>query len=184
MTEFEFEKICRGTAVPVINEYVWGTTTILATNSGTIAYPGASNENSLTSGSGLCAYAIATTNNRGPLRCGFAATSTTNRAQAGASYYGAMDMAGNVMEQCLGGYNFNYSSFTNANGDGNLTVTGIADTPNWPAAGGGTGGGVARGGNWHDNGWQYCITSNRDLINNNTNQSRDFRMGGRGVRTY
>jgi formylglycine-generating enzyme required for sulfatase activity len=184
MTEFEFEKICRGTVAPVANEYVWGTTTILATNSGSIAYPGASNETSLTTGTGLCAYAVGIASNRGPLRCGFAATSTTNRAQAGASYYGAMDMAGNVMEQCIGGFNYNYSNFTNTNGDGGLTSTGNADNPNWPPTGGGTGGGIARGGEWYDNGWQYCITSNRDWLNNNTNQTKDNRMGGRGVRTY
>jgi len=184
MTEFEFEKICRGTATPVANEYIWGTTTILATNSGAIAFPGLANETSLTSGPGLCAYAVGTNTNRGPLRCGFAATSTTNRIQAGASYYGAMDMAGNVNEQCIGGNGFNYSSFTNANGDGNLTNTGVADTPNWPINGGGDQGGVIRGGNWYDNGWQYCITSNRDWIGNGINRNKDYRMGGRGVRTF
>lgn len=182
MTEFEFEKICRGTAAPVINEYVWGTTTITATNSGSIAYPGAVNEVSLTMGTGLCAYAVGVVNSRGPLRCGFAATSITNRAQAGAAYYGAMDMAGNVFEQCIGGMAYNYSSFTNVLGDGNLTSIGIADTPNWPANGGGDQGGIMRGGNWYDNGWQYCITSNRDWLNNGTNRNRDYRVGGRGVR--
>ncbi|MHC1702859.1 MAG: SUMF1/EgtB/PvdO family nonheme iron enzyme [Tenuifilaceae bacterium] len=184
MTEFEYEKICRGTATPVINEYVWGTTTITATNSGGIAYPGAVNEISLTIGTGLCAYAVGVVNNRGPLRCGFAATSVTNRAQAGAAFYGAMDMAGNVFEQCIGGMSYNYSSFTNLPGDGNLTATGVADTPNWPPNGGGNAGGILRGGNWYDNGWQYCITSNRDWLNNAANAIRDYRVGGRGVRTF
>jgi hypothetical protein len=95
-----------------------------------------------------------------------------------------MDMAGNVSEQCIGGMTFNYSSFTNANGDGVLTNAGAADTPNWPILGGGTQGGVMRGGNWYDNGAIYCITSNRDLIVNNSNSNRDYRVGGRGVRTY
>jgi len=182
MTEFEYEKVCRGPAVPIANEYVWGTTTITATNYGSIANPGAANEVSLITGSGLCAYGVNTNNNRGPLRCGFAATSVTNRAQAGAAYYGAMDMAGNVFEQCLGGMGINYSTFTNALGDGSLSVTGSANMANWPVNGGGGAGGIMRGGDWFDTQTQYCITSNRDWLNNNTNQVRDNRVGGRGVR--
>jgi len=184
MTEFEFEKICRGPNAPVANEYPWGTTTLLATNSGAIAYPGAANEASLTVGVGLCVYGMGNYNNRGPLRTGITATSTTTRLQAGASYFGAMDMAGNVNEQCVGGMTYNYSSFTTLNGDGTLTNIGNADTASWPPAGGGDQGGVIRGGNWYDNGWQYCVTSNRDWMNNGTNRSRDSRVGGRGVRTF
>jgi hypothetical protein len=37
----------------------------------------------------------------GPLRCGFAATPFTNKIQAGASYYGIMEMAGNLTERCI-----------------------------------------------------------------------------------
>lgn len=184
MTEFEFEKICRGTLAPVALEYAWGTSTILATNAGAINYPGAVNEISLSVGAGLCAYGVGATSNRGPLRCGFAATSTTNRTQAGAAYYGAMDMSGNVNEQCIGGNNYNYSTFTNINGDGDLTAIGAANTTNWPANGGGDQGGIIRGGNWYDNGWQYCITSNRDWTGNGTNRVRDSRVGGRGVRSF
>ncbi len=182
MTEFEFEKICRGTAAPVLNEYVWGTINITAANSGAVANPGAVNETSTILGSGLCAFAIGTFVNRGPLRCGFAATSLTNREQAGAAFYGVMEMAGNVYEQCLGGNAYNYSSFTNATGDGDLTLGGLANTANWPPDGGGNLGGVMRGGSWFDNGWQYCITSNRNWIGNVTNRNRDSRVGGRGVR--
>jgi formylglycine-generating enzyme required for sulfatase activity len=183
MTEFEYEKVCRGTTTPLANEYAWGTTTILAANSGAIVYPGAVNEVSITSGSGLCAYGVGATNNRGPLRCGFAATSTSNRSVAGATFYGVMEMSGNVVEQCLGGYAYNYSAFTNVNGDGNLSATGIADTPNWPLNGGGNGGGgTSKGGNWYDAAG-ICITSNRDWMTWNGNQNKDNRVGGRGVRT-
>jgi formylglycine-generating enzyme required for sulfatase activity len=184
MTEFEFEKVCRGTLTPVANEYVWGTATILATNAGSISNPGQASETSLTTGAGLCVENAGATLNRGPLRCGIEATAVTNRSQAGASYYGAMDMSGNVFEQCIGGMAYNYSNFTNVNGDGNLTATGAADTPNWPPLGGGTGGSTTRGGEWFDNANNWGQTSNRDLMNNNFNQTRDNRIGGRGVRTY
>lgn len=182
MTEFEFEKACRGTASVVANEYPWGSTSILAANSGAISYPGANNEVSISSGSGLCAYGVGTYASRGPLRCGFAAGATTNRATAGASYYGIMDLGGNAWEQCLGGYSFNYSAFTTANGDGDLTSTGLANTANWPPLGGGQGGGVLRGGCWYE-GAGYCPTSYRGVMTWNTNQNRDARFGGRGVRT-
>ncbi len=183
MTEFEYEKICRGTVAPVANEYVWGTTNFLAANAGARNNSGNQNEISTSVGKGLSGAGAGATLNRGPLRCGFAATSITDREKAGASYYGALDMAGNVTEQCVGGKTYNYSSFTNANGDGVLTPAGAADTPNWPAVGGGTQGGVMRGGNWYDVD-NLCITSNRDLIGDDTNSARDYKVGGRGVRTY
>jgi hypothetical protein len=184
MTEFEFEKVCRGTNTPLSSEYVWGTNTILAANSGAITNPGMSTEASISTGAGLCAYAVGTTTNRGPLRCGFAATATTTRTGAGASFYGVMEMGGNVCEQCVGGYQFNYSAFTSAPGDGNLTAAGNADSPLWPVNGGANGGGgICRGGEWYDNGWTYCCTSNRDWLTNNQNQNnKDYRIGGRGVR--
>jgi len=47
MTEFEFEKICRGPNTPVANEYPCGTTNILSATAASIAYPGAANEASL-----------------------------------------------------------------------------------------------------------------------------------------
>jgi hypothetical protein len=96
-----------------------------------------------------------------------------------------MEMGGNVYEQCIGGYNgYNYSTFTSAPGDGNLTTVGNADILTWPINGGGSGGGgVLRGGDWFDNAPQYCQTSNRDLMTSNINQNaKDNRVGGRGVR--
>ena len=142
MTEFEFEKICRGPNTPVANEYPCGTTNILSATAASIAYSGAANESSLTTGAGLCVYGANSTTSRGPLRVGITATNTTTRTLAGAAFYGAMDMAGNVNEQCLGGMTYNYSTFTTANGDGILSNIGNADTANWPQNGGGDQGGI------------------------------------------
>ncbi len=181
ITEFEYEKVCRGPNAVTPNEYAWGSGTILQAQSGALTNPGATNEISTASGAGLCAWGINSTA-QGPLRCGFAATAITNRAQAGGSYYGCMDMSGNVMEQCLGGYNYNYSAFTNLCGDGAIATTGLANTANWPSTGGGQFGGVGRGGNWYDNNSAYLNVSDRAWMTTNTNQSRDYRFGGRGVR--
>ena len=78
MTEFEFEKVCRGPNTAIANEYAWGTTNLVQAQSGALTNAGATNEVSTASGSGLCAYGINSTAN-GPLRCGFAA-GVTNRA--------------------------------------------------------------------------------------------------------
>jgi formylglycine-generating enzyme required for sulfatase activity len=181
MTEFEYEKVCRGTNASLPNENAWSTTNLMQALSTALINPGAANETSTSSGAGLCAYGANTTAD-GPLRCGFAATAATTRTLAGGSYYGAMDMSGNVMEQCVGGYNFNYSTFTNACGDGAISVAGAANTAGWPAVGGGQGGGIARGSDWFTPTLAYLNISDRAYMTSNFNQLRDNRVGGRGVR--
>ena len=193
MTEFEYEKVCRGTLPQVVNEYVWGVASaqpspspITQALSSALTNAGTANELSTASGNGLCAWGA---NNAalGPLRCGFAATATTSRVQAGASYYGCMDMAGNVWEQCIGGnqnLGTNYGGFTGLLGDGLLLATGYANTSGWPTWGGVNGGGIMRGGDWFTNDARTLQTSDRWNINSyqNLNQTRDLRIGGRGVR--
>ena len=193
MTEFEYEKVCRGTSAQVVNEYAWGVPAaqpspapITQALSSAIANAGTANEISTASGNGLCAYGA---NNAalGPLRCGFAATGSTSRVQAGASYYGCMDMAGNVWEQCVGGFDglgTNNGGFTGVLGDGLLLATGYANASGWPAWGGSNGGGIMRGGDWFTNDGRPLQTSDRWNLTNlqNVNQGRDLRVGGRGVR--
>jgi formylglycine-generating enzyme required for sulfatase activity len=194
MTEFEYEKVCRGTLPQVVNEYAWGVPAaqpspapITQALSSAIANAGTANEISTTSGNGLCAWGA---NNAalGPLRCGFAATATSSRVQAGGSYYGCMDMAGNVWEQCVGGrqdIGTNYGGFAGAVGDGLLLATGYANASGWPAWGGSTsGGGMMRGGDWFTNDARTLQISDRWNSSGyqNLNQTRDLRIGGRGVR--
>jgi formylglycine-generating enzyme required for sulfatase activity len=181
ITEFEFEKVCRGTNTALPGEFAWGTTAILQAQSGAITNSGVANEVSSTSGSGLCAFGSNNTA-QGPLRCGFAATALTNRAQAGASFYGCLDMSGNVMEQCVGGQNFNYSNFTNLPGDGSLSSSGTANTVGWPTTGGGRGGAIMRGGDWFTNITNSLAVSDRVYMINNSNQIRNLSVGGRGGR--
>jgi hypothetical protein len=93
-----------------------------------------------------------------------------------------MEMSGNVWEQCVGGYNFNYSAFTSACGNGTLTAAGTADTPNWPVAGGGQGGGVLRGGSYAENALQQRISDCAQMTNNANQNRNNPNVGGRGVR--
>ena len=113
-----------------------------------------------------------------------AAGAATNKAQAGAAWYGVMEMSGNVWEQCVGGRDnggFNYGGFTSACGDGALTSAGAANTANWPPSGGGQFGGIIRGAGFADGGGMQRI-SDRSQINSNVNQGRNQSIGGRGVR--
>jgi formylglycine-generating enzyme required for sulfatase activity len=182
MTEFEYEKACRGPLNPVAYEYPWGSTTINYMNNG--------------NNSATAAYAVADGYchgggwNGGPIRSGFAAGAATNRSQAGATYYGILDMAGQVYEQCIGGGNgYNYSTFTTVNGDGVLTANGAANVANWPSEGGVNSGTILKGGFFNTgagNYTQFQISDRQFLGGNNANRSdyKDRSMGGRGVRSF
>jgi formylglycine-generating enzyme required for sulfatase activity len=184
MTEFEFEKACRGIDTPItVPDYAWGPNFLAQASSASLSANGEPAEASTTTGAGLCAYGESGAIN-GPLRCGFAAGATTTRLQAGAGWYGVMDLSGNVMEQCIGGRNFNYSGFTAANGDGSLHWSGLATTSGWPTLGGGlNGGAIARGGAWNTPSLQLAV-SDRYHILENVNQGRNAGVGGRGVRSF
>lgn len=64
---------------------------------------------------------------------GYLANSTSTRQEAGASYYGIMDLTGvNFSEPVV---KLNYFSFSNQNGNGILGSTGVSDIPSWITTG-------------------------------------------------
>lgn len=93
MSELEYEKICRGPIPPVDGEFAWGNTTFIeyATS---ILNSGAANE--LTAPS--TANVNLDNNLGGPIRVGSFARTTTDRIEAGASYYGVMNLSDNLAE--------------------------------------------------------------------------------------
>lgn len=134
MTNLEFEKIARGPLARVGGEYVWGNTQITQATSLSLNNAGRNNETSTATGPGLAAYGESNAN-AGPLRVGFSATATTNRVTSGSSYYGVMNLSGNVSEIVMGGINYNSEGYrlTYANlGDGTLTSSGNHNVSNWP----------------------------------------------------
>jgi formylglycine-generating enzyme required for sulfatase activity len=129
MTELEFEKACRGGLTPVANEFAWGTTNI--TGATGISNSGANNE--LASNAGANAVFNNNANVQGPLRVGSFATGTSTREQAGASYYGIMDLSGNVWERTVSVGNATGRNFTAPiHGNGLLTTDGFCDISTWP----------------------------------------------------
>lgn len=139
MTELEFEKACRGPLTPVPREYAWG-------NSGlnTVDYEPANNgtpNETITNmpenignalmGLNLINFGV------GPIRVGIFAASAVNptREETGGSYYGIMELNGNLNERCVTVGTPGGRSFTGLHGDGRLApITGAADVANWPTS--------------------------------------------------
>jgi formylglycine-generating enzyme required for sulfatase activity len=179
MTELELEKASRGparTGSPTANEYAWGNTTVDyfsdLSNTGT-----SSEAIGQTRPNANCNYSSASPD--GPVRCGMFATSSSSRTTAGASYYGVMELSGNLWERPVTIGNATGRLFTGLHGNGTLNTTGDADVTNWPGTGA-TGSGF-RGGNW-----PYVTSFARvsDRYNAaDTVSYRSYDCGGRFART-
>ncbi len=181
MTELEFEKAARGTNTAAAGGYAWGTTNI--TNANTINNSGANNEGVDETGNGLSNYG--NDGVLGPLRSGFAAGAATTREQSGASYYGILELSGNIWERAVTIANSTGRAFIGSSGSGILSASGNATNADWPGISSGevtgaTGSGF-RGGAW-EKGSSYQRTSDRYLAASAVTD-RDNKNGGRLVRT-
>ena len=160
LSELEYEKVCRGPRPAVPLELAGGTISLAAVAADTISGP----ENGIevlssTTGPqpnysfGFQTY-VGGDGSNGPLRCGIFATATSTREQAGATYYGVLEMSGNCWERCVtvaeqdGGQPTNAGAFDlTQNGDGQLDATGEHNVPTWPNSTDVRGSNF-RGGNW------------------------------------
>lgn len=174
MTEFEFEKSCRGAnQPPVPNEYAWGNTT-----ADYVQTPSDFGMSTETWQTGNLAYNLAT-----PIRCGALATSNSTRESSGATYYGIMEMSGNVMEIVVSA-DAQGRTFVPDHGDGYLSgLTKNYDVSGWYNANAGFYGN--RGSSYNNSPSNYGHASVSDRINYYIyyNTSRSSIQGGRGVRT-
>lgn len=186
MTELEFEKACRGPASPVPDEYAWSNATIMdnVTRVLSEAEEEDGKETVMNDTSrGGCNYGnkahTGGNGGSGPLRAGIFATSGATRAQAGASYWGIMELSGNLVERTVTVGHANGRKFTGLHGDGILTSTGEADyiALNWLSA-------YAigfRGGDWYSGGNALCVSDRQDAANARAGQLNTD--GGRAVRS-
>jgi len=179
MTEFEYEKACRGTLNPVLNEYAWGTTDVNVPD----VYWAKQNRGTKEEVLNTAPLGLSNIQTNWVWRVGIAATSSSDRVHAGATYYGILDMTGNMYERCVGGL-YDYSNFTTTNGDGNITSEAFANVVGWPMASDlGTTESyyIKRGAS--TNRWESAQLSNRQLYNwGDTN--KNIALGGRGVRSF
>jgi formylglycine-generating enzyme required for sulfatase activity len=174
MSEFEYEKACRGTLLPITFEYAWGSSKInqfsssfglnrIASSSLGVYENGTETVDTVnchfyfnwlyqSNGSTLAGY--------GPLRAGIFAKANSSRYWAGATYYGVMEMTGNVSEPVVyimdaSGTIINYSP---VNGDGTLDNSGASNVSNGISNSNGI---RSKGGNWYA-GWNLtdnCVAS-------------------------
>jgi formylglycine-generating enzyme required for sulfatase activity len=160
ISELEFEKAARGTAPVVAGEYAWGDTIIDLTGGlsgiedGTETVTDGLNVNhgnfvDLSGGDG----------GKGPIRVGIFSATTNTRNGSGGSFYGVMELSGNVWETVITCGLVASRIFDGASGDGNLNTAGDADVTGWPtnALGG-------RGGGWQ-NDQSHLRVSDRFYIN-------------------
>ncbi len=134
ITDMEFEKAGRGPVPPLPNEYAWGTANVYDT-AYTIVNDGQANallSNPTTVPTrGNASYNTTDGSNNGPLRCGiFAASTNADRTHSGGSYYGAMEMSGNLWDPVASA---DYvKEYTGIHGDGFLDTNGYGGEANWP----------------------------------------------------
>ena len=138
-TEMEYEKTCRGDSgsgyVPETG--AWETISNDQAE-GPISNSGQTSERpgNFPGGTGYHNYDGSGTDTNGPLRVGFAATSSTNRAYAGAGEYGNMELSGNVYEFYVSLGHSRGRAYEGTHGDGVLTTTasyeGNATNTDWP----------------------------------------------------
>ncbi|MEL6969887.1 MAG: SUMF1/EgtB/PvdO family nonheme iron enzyme [Bacteroidota bacterium] len=181
MTELEFEKACRGPLNPVPNEFAWGNSNIHALPY-TVVNESAPNEQITDPGSGVGNANYQETNGltSGPKRCGIIAASAllNNREETGGSYYGIMELSGNVYERAITVGNPEGRGFTGQHGDGTISGAGTANVPNWPAGNEG----IGYRGAAYPNAIQFLFVSDRNDAANSFSGTNG-RIGFRGVRT-
>jgi formylglycine-generating enzyme required for sulfatase activity len=187
MTELEFEKVCRGTQAVVDDEYAWGNANIADWDYSSIndSLPNASVSNAASDPTGNASYVITSSSIGGIMRCGIFATGSSSRAEAGASYYGIMELSGNLCECPVTVGNTTGRGFTGTHGDGALSTDGNATNADWPGYSGGeitgaTGAGE-RGGNCFEFA-SYARVSDRSSAGL-TGTARSAIRGFRGVRS-
>jgi formylglycine-generating enzyme required for sulfatase activity len=176
MSELEFERAARGPYRAVSGEYAWGSTTI--TQATSITNSGLSTERGQTGSNAAYGNHASV---QGPLRVGSFAYGVATRIEAGAGYYGVMDLTGNLWERAVTVGNTAGRSFEGRyHGNGALDSNGHLDVSTWPGTAG-TGSGF-RGGNWQAVAGS-AKTSARDLAASTAGPGRTPTRGGRGVRT-
>ncbi|MEY3439088.1 MAG: hypothetical protein RL265_1673, partial [Bacteroidota bacterium] len=123
---------------------------------------------------------------QGPLRVGSFATASSTREQAGASYYGIMELSGNLWERTVSVGNAIGRNFTAPiHGNGLLTSDGFCDISTWPGfvtdkVSDATGAGF-RGGLWMETYFDLRVSSRR--FASLFNSARNNRSGFRAVRS-
>lgn len=160
-TELEYEKACRGHKKVVTAEYAWAYKAgnpVLNTNSFTD--PGLATEEARD----ITANYLETGKAPWVMRVGAFAKDSSTRYEAGATFYGVMNMSDNLWERCVNFSTKEGRAFKPQNGNGEVTIFGAADVLEWPAS---------KGGGFR--GFQVSSRQYADLDNDTRHPSYGFR---------
>jgi hypothetical protein len=146
MTELEFEKAARGPLPPVAYEFAWGS--LSQSRAEGLVNTGAIDERPTPSDANMNYREHGPPGNPidGPVRAGSFARPGDSRRDAGAGYYGSLELSGNLWELVVTVGYPEGRAYSGAHGDGALDMSGNANVGSWPdAAAIGIG---VRGGSW------------------------------------
>lgn len=183
MTELEYEKSANGPLLPVSGAYAWGNATVV--NSTTVINDANTSMETANPANARIVSQVAA----GPRRVGvFAKPGNLVRANAGAGYYGILDLSGSAWERVINVADGR--SYTGVHGNGALTAGGSHNVTFWPTSNNNlipTGTGL-RGGTSNGS-LTDSQTANRGaaVLFQDFDKDRSFGgaggLGGRGVRT-
>lgn len=179
LSELEFEKATRGPAFPIARGFAWGTDQVIDAN--TVLEDGTSTERveeEATEMAGLASHGYLGPD--GPLRSGFGGSASSSRLQIGGSYYGILEMSGNLWELVVNVDSLGLA-FEGTHGNGELSEEGAFDVSDWPrGAGAGHRGGALNSGIVGP--YRDLAISDRFYIELYPDQRRNT-TGGRGGRS-
>jgi formylglycine-generating enzyme required for sulfatase activity len=182
MTELEYEKASRGPVLPKPGEFAWGSANVASTpyTYSNLGSPSESVTNPEVS-TGNAIYSSTNGTPSGPKRSGILASSATNknREETGGSYYGVMELSGNVYERCVTVGNPRGRLFNGNHGNGGISPDGNGTVTNWPLS---SGEGYGYKGASFLNGSDFMRTSDRFDAATTFNATND-RIGFRAART-
>jgi formylglycine-generating enzyme required for sulfatase activity len=137
-TELEYEKACRGQKTYTYADYAWGqsyASYIIKEKTGWFIHEDSTDEAAASTTSGIIFLdgpnAIETGKEPWVMRVGAFAKDSTWRGQAGATYYGVMNMSDNLWERCINVHTSQGQSFVAENGDGSLATDGSDYVVGW-----------------------------------------------------
>ncbi|MDR0983037.1 MAG: SUMF1/EgtB/PvdO family nonheme iron enzyme [Culturomica sp.] len=187
MSELEYEKACRRPyPQPALGgEFVWNSASGVngLSGAGSLLNAGRVNEQP----SSAATNVNYNNGSLGPVRSASFGTSSTTQAQAGATFWGLMEMSGNIAELCYSvdaGSYFNTSDIYNSHGNGEIntnTSSGVSDvsTSIWHTANTSF---IAKGGSFASGNTTELAISDR--TRSRVTDTRDSTMGFRAVHTF
>jgi uncharacterized protein (TIGR02145 family) len=183
MSELEYEKACRKPypQAAIAGEYVWNSASGVSglSGAGALLYAGRVNEQP-----SLAATNVNYNNGSlGPVRSASFGTSSSTQAQAGATFWGLMEMSGNVAELCYSvnaATTFNTYNIYASHGNGEVNPSGATDIANtvWANAAASF---IAKGGSFASTNVDELKISDRSRAT--VSDMRDSTVGFRAVHT-